>query len=147
MRKQDLPNVLRNEKSFSDRMQRHLREAPRVNDDDRKKRRAALIKSLKDNEKRLTKLKAIKETPEITVRKLKLQLIINKQIFRLQEMQAEELARIERAKIRRQRLAATINEEMVRLEKGKLVPKKKFKHQDEINKVFGPSDLAARKKD
>jgi len=61
-------------------------------------------------------------------------------------LQGEFEARERAYKNRQERLAATMNEELVRLEKGKLVPKKKvFRHQDEINKVFGPSDLAKHK--
>lgn len=155
MKKRDLPIALRNLKSFSNNMEKHLSNAPVVNETDRKKRKSTLLSSLKDNQRRLDKLKALSDPPlsmqddayhKRQKKKLILEVIINKQIVRLQEMQVKELARIEASKTRRMRLAATMNEELVRLEKGKLVPKKKvFRHQDEINKVFGPSDLAKHK--
>lgn len=128
---------------------------PYESDEEKKKKRDGLVKSLKDNQRRLSKLLAMrdpplrKETDADLNRRIKigkLRGIINVQITKLEVLQSEFEDRQRVNKNRRERLAATMNEELVRLEKNKLVPKKKFfRRQEEINKVFGPSDLVKRK--
>ncbi len=146
---------LRHERNFTDLLNGRKQFIPYEGKEEKKKKRDGLVKSLKDNQRRLSKLLAMrdpplrKETDADLNRRIKigkLRGIINVQITKLEVLQSEFEDRQRVNKNRRERLAATMNEELVRLEKNKLVPKKKFfRHQEEINKVFGPSDLVKRK--
>ena len=108
---------------------------PYESDEEKKKKRDGLVKSLKDNQRRLSKLLAMrdpplrKETDADLNRRIKigkLRGIINVQITKLEVLQSEFEDRQRVNKNRRERLAATMNEELIRLEKNKLVPKRSF---------------------